>query len=107
MSDNIVVLITCSSGKEANKVKDILLKNKKAACINMAPKVDSYFWWEGKIDSCQEVLLFVKTRKNVFKEIVKLVKKVHKYTVPEIIALPIIDGNKDYLDWISDSVRKK
>ncbi|MFH1239489.1 MAG: divalent-cation tolerance protein CutA [bacterium] len=101
----IVVLITCPSQKEAIKIKDVLLKAKKAACINIIPRVDSFFWWKGKIDSCQEVLLIAKTRKDVFRKVVKLVKKNHKYTVPEIIALPIIAGNKDYLDWINKTVK--
>lgn len=101
----IVVLITCSSEKEARKIKDVLLKTKKVACINMVPRINSFFWWKGKIDSCPEVLLIIKTRKDVFKDIVNLVKKHHQYTVPEIIALPIIDGNEDYLDWITKTVK--
>ena len=102
----IIVLITCSSKKEATKIKDVLLTEKKAACINVfPPKVNSFFWWQGKIDSCSEVLLVVKTRRDVFKDVVSLVKKNHKYEVPEIIALPIINGNKDYLKWIDETVK--
>ena len=101
----IVILITCSSEKEAQKIKDVLLKAKKVACINIVPRVDSFFWWQGKIDSCREVLLIAKTRKDVFTDVIKLVKKNHQYEVPEIIALPIIDGNKDYLNWIDETVK--
>ncbi len=100
----IIILITCSSKKEATKIKDVLLNEKKVACINIIPQVDSFFWWQGKIDSCSEVLLLLKTRNNVFNDIVNVVKKNHKYEVPEIIALPIIDGNKDYLKWIKQTV---
>ena len=105
-ADYIIVMITCSSTREAGRIKKVLLEERKVACVNIIPAVDSFFWWKGKIDSCPEVLLLVKTKKSLFKEIVTLVKKIHKYEVPEIIALPIIDGNRDYLKWIGESVRK-
>jgi periplasmic divalent cation tolerance protein len=101
----ITVLTTCSSLKEAGKIKDVLLKTQKVACVNMLPRVESFFWWKGKIDSCREVLLIAKTRADVFKDIVHLVKKNHQYAVPEIIALPIIDANTDYLNWINKIVK--
>jgi periplasmic divalent cation tolerance protein len=104
MTDNIVIMITCSSKREAGKIKKKLLEAKKVACVNIISGVDSFFWWKDKIDSCPEVLLLAKTKKNLLKKIILLVKKIHKYEVPEIIALPIIDGNRDYLDWIEKSV---
>jgi len=104
MTDSIVVMITCSSKREANKVKKVLLEKRKVACVNIIPKVDSFFWWKGKIDSSLEVLLLAKTKKNMIKEIITLVKKIHSYEVPEIIALPIIGGNRDYLNWIEKEV---
>ncbi len=97
----LLIMITCSSRREALKIKKVLLEQRKVACINIIPKVESFFWWEGKIDSAPEVLILAKTRSAVFKEIVALVKKIHKYEVPEIIALPIIGGNKDYLKWLN------
>ncbi len=104
-SDTIIVMITCFSKREALKIKKTLLKERKVACVNIIPKVDSFFWWKGKIDSAHEVLLLAKTKKNLFKKIVTLVKKIHKYEVPEIIALPIVEGNKDYLKWIGETVK--
>ena len=105
MADNIVVFITCSSKKEALNIKDILLKEKKAACVNILGGIDSFFWWKNRIDSCREILLIIKSKRKLFNKIVALVKKAHKYEVPEIIALPIVEGNKDYLDWIGRSVK--
>ena len=105
MTDSIVVMITCSSKREANKVKKVLLEKRLAACVNIIPKVDSSFWWKGKIDSSLEVLLLAKTKKKMLKGIITLVKKIHSYEVPEIIALPIVGGNKDYLNWIEKEVR--
>ncbi len=100
----IVVLITCPSKDEGLKIAKALLENKLAACINVIDSLDSYFWWKGKIDYAKEVLLIVKTRLDLFNKVVELVKKLHSYTVPEIIALPILAGNKDYLRWIDESL---
>ena len=100
----IVLFITTDSAGEARKIAEALLEQKKAACVNIVPGVESVFRWEGKVDSARENLLVVKTKASLLDEVVNLVKKVHSYDVPEIIALPIIGGNKDYLDWIGKSV---
>jgi periplasmic divalent cation tolerance protein len=99
-TDRIIVLITTGSEAEAHKIAELLVKGKKAACVNIVPRVDSLFWWEGKLDSAQESLLLVKTKASLFPEIVELVKRTHSYEVPEIIALPIIAGSEDYLKWL-------
>lgn len=104
MTDSIVVMITCSSKREAVKIKEVLLKKRKVACVNIISGVDSFFWWKGKIDSSLEVLLLAKTKKKMLKEIITLVQKIHSYEVPEIIALPVIGGNKNYLKWIEREV---
>ncbi|MDH4300369.1 MAG: divalent-cation tolerance protein CutA [Dehalococcoidia bacterium] len=104
-TDRIVVLITAGSGEEARKIAKLLVKEKKAACVNILPGVDSLFWWKGKIDSARENLLFVKTRASLFPEIVNLVKEIHSYGVPEIIALPITGGSEDYLRWLDSACR--
>ena len=98
----IVVLITCPSQENADKIKKLLLEKKAAACINIIPGVSSHFLWQGKIDSAQEIMLIGKTTKNKLDNIIKLVKQLHSYEVPEIIALPIIGGSKEYLDWIEN-----
>ena len=100
----ILVMITCSSKKEADTIKTSLLKEKKAACVNIISGVRSFFWWKNKIDSADEVLLLVKTKTTNLKEIITRVKKLHSYEIPEIIALPIIGGSKDYLEWLNDSL---
>ena len=104
-ADKVVVLITTSSEEEAHKIAELLVNRRKAACVNIVPGVDSLFWWNEKLDSAHESLMLVKTRAALLPEIVNLVKGVHSYTVPEIIALPIIGGNQDYLEWIDKEVR--
>ncbi|MFH1032208.1 MAG: divalent-cation tolerance protein CutA [Chloroflexota bacterium] len=99
-----VVLITTGTVDEAERISTELLSHKKAACVNIVPRVSSRFWWQGKIDSSQESLLIVKTKISLLDEVVELVKGIHSYQVPEVIALPIIGGNSDYLDWIESAV---
>ena len=102
----VVIFITTSTEEEARKISESLLGKRKAACINIVSKVDSSFWWQGKLDSAQESLLIIKTKASLLSEIIALVKSVHSYEVPEIIALPIIGGNEDYLKWMDDEVRE-
>jgi periplasmic divalent cation tolerance protein len=102
----IVIFVTASSEKEAHKIADVLLSRRKAACVNIVPRVDSYFWWHGKIDSARESLLIIKTKASLLAKVVDLIKSAHSYEVPEIIALRVVGGNVDYLKWIDDSVRE-
>src|SRR4030042_47807 len=101
----IVVFVTAGSSEEAPKIADLLLDRRKAACVNIIPGVQSSYWWKGKIEASTENLLVIKTRASVLDEVITLVKKVHSYEIPEIIALPVIDGNRNYLKWIGDEVR--
>ena len=102
-ADGIIVLITAGSEEEAHKIAKLLINEKKAACVNIVPGVDSIFRWKGKIDSAREKLLLVKTRVSLLPEIINLVKQVHSYEVPEIIALPIVGGSKEYLKWLDSA----
>lgn len=102
---DIVLFITTASAEEAQRIADVLVKARKAACVNIVPGVNSLFWWQGKLDSAKECLLIVKSKASVLDEIVNLVKEHHSYDVPEIIALPIIGGNPDYLEWIGNEVK--
>ncbi len=101
---NVVVFIT-STDEEAPGIADVLLTQRKAACVNIVPGVNSLFWWDDKLDSTQESLLIVKTTAPMLNDIVALVKEVHSYDVPEIIALPIVGGNRDYLEWMNRVIK--
>ena len=101
----VVVLVTAKDKKEAHKISVQLIKAKLAACVNIVDKVDSIFFWAGKIDQAKESLLMIKSKKEKLARIIKLVKSLHSYEVPEIIAIPIIAGDKPYLRWIDAALR--
>lgn len=101
---HIVVFITAADAEEARLIADVLLQQKKAACVNIVPGLSSLFWWRDKIDSAKESLLIVKTRASLLDEIVELVKEIHSYDNPEVIALPIVGGSDDYLEWLDEVV---
>jgi len=105
MTDKIVVLVTCSSAKEARKIARAVVEGRLAACANilMSP-VHSVYRWKGTVESAKEILLIIKTTKTRFPKLKAEVKRLHTYDVPEIIALPIATGASDYLAWISESV---
>ena len=102
-ADRIIVLITAGSEEEAHKIAKLLVKQKKAACVNIVRTVDSVFRWKGRVDSARESLLLVKTRASLLSEIISLVKEAHGYEVPEIIALPIVGGSEEYLKWLDNA----
>lgn len=99
----IVIFITAADNSEAELLSRALVKNKLVACVNIVEKVQSLFWWQGKVDRAKEVLLIAKSRKANLVKIIKLVKLKHSYQVPEVIALEIVGGNRDYLKWIEES----
>ncbi len=103
--DNIVVLVTAKDHKQAKNIAKQLLTLKLVACVNVLKGVESFFWWDNKIDSAKEVLLVIKSQRSKLPDLIKTVQSVHSYQVPEIIALPIIAGSLDYLRWIDESVR--
>ncbi|MDI6641654.1 MAG: divalent-cation tolerance protein CutA [Elusimicrobiota bacterium] len=103
----IVVFVTCSSKEEAEKIATKIIDLKLVACVNVIPKIHSIYWWKGNVEKSNESLLIVKTKQKLFKKLISEIKKIHSYSVPEIIALPIIDGNKDYLAWIDESTINK
>ena len=104
-AEQIVVFITAGTQDEAQNIARILLDERKVACVNIVSGVESLFWWQGKIDKAAEYLLIAKSELSLLVKIVDTVKKAHNYEVPEILALPIIGGNRDYLEWIHSEVR--
>lgn len=101
MKDYIVVFITASSPGEGREIARALVEQRLCACVNVIDAVRSLYWWEGEVQDEGEVLLVCKSERARFPGIEQLVRKLHSYKVPEVIALPIIEGYGGYLDWIS------
>lgn len=102
MSDTVVILVTAPSIDEARKIGNALVEERLIACANIIPQVESIFYWQDKVCNEKEALMVIKTRKKLIEKIIKRVKALHSYTVPEVIALPIIKGSKDYIKWLKE-----
>ncbi len=99
-----VIYCTCPNEETANKITDELLNKKLVACVNTLSNIASKYWWKGNIETDKEILLIMKTRKSLFLKVKESISRLHPYETPEIIALPIVEGNPAYLNWINDSV---
>ena len=100
--DAVVIFCTVPNKNEAKKISNALLNENLAACISIIDKVESTFSWNSEICNEKEILLIIKTKKELFDKIESVIKAFHSYNVPEIIALPIILSSKDYLSWIEN-----
>lgn len=107
----LVVLITVPSRREATRIGRSLVHQRLAACVNIVPQVTSWFWWpdrarNNRVQTAREALLIVKTRRDRFRALERAVKTLHQYTIPEIIALPIVAGSQAYLAWVRKEARR-
>ncbi|MFQ5786768.1 MAG: divalent-cation tolerance protein CutA [Thermodesulfobacteriota bacterium] len=105
MSNYIVIYITTSSASEAKRIGRVLVEEKLAACSNIISPIRSIYSWHEKICDDKEALMVLKTKKKHFKQIVARVEKLHSYDVPEIIAIPIIEGSSKYLSWLNEETK--
>ena len=94
------VYITAKNRAEARKLAMLALDMRLAACANLFP-IDSIYWWKGKKEHAKEVAILFKTRAALVKRLIAGLRKAHSYDVPCIVAWPILEGNRDYLDWIA------
>ena len=100
--DGIVVLITASNEEEAAKIARALVEEKLAGCVNIIKNIRSIYSWKNAVEDEAETLMIAKTQKALFSTLMKKVKELHSYSVPEVIALPIVEGSEDYLKWLQE-----
>ncbi|MGC8787070.1 MAG: divalent-cation tolerance protein CutA [Anaerolineae bacterium] len=105
MAGHLVVLITASSTEEAQRIAHALVEERLAACVNLIAPIESVYRWQEQVQVDQEVLLIVKTTAAAIEKLAERVKQLHSYELPEIIALPILAGAKDYLRWIDEQTQ--
>lgn len=100
--DCVVVYVTCPTLALAEGIGEALVTEKLAACVNLIPQVHSIYTWEGMVQKESETLMVIKTLAEKLGTLEERIKSLHSYSVPEFIALPILEGSKDYLDWIRE-----
>ena len=101
----VIILVTTSSKMEAENIAQGLLEKRLIACANIIGPVSSHFHWHGNVEHAEEYLVLMKSRLNLFKDVSEHVKIVHSYEIPEILALPVIAGDQQYLGWLSVSLK--
>jgi len=100
----VFVYITTSGEEESKNIGEALVEERLAACVNIIPFIESIYLWKGKIEEDTESLLIVKTKSGNIDKIIKRVKEIHSYETPAILAVPIIEGSEDYLDYLDSEI---
>jgi len=105
MTDKIVVLSTCAGAEEAERMARVLVTEQLAACVSVVPNIRSFYRWQGALESSGEYLLIIKTSRSLFDAVKTEIEKLHTYELPELIALPIVEGAENYLNWLGQNLR--
>jgi len=107
MTDKIVVLSTCATPEEAEKLARVLLDARLAACVNVIPRTRSFYRWKGAIESAEECLLVIKSSRGLFASLTAALEKAHSYEVPEVLAFWVVEGAANYLNWLQTNLRRE
>ena len=105
MTDNIVVLNTCATEADAERLARALIDVRLAACVSVLPGVRSFYHWQGALETTSECMLLIKTSRALFPALKIEVEKLHTYAVPELLALPVVAGAENYLNWLNSGLR--
>jgi periplasmic divalent cation tolerance protein len=100
MTDKIVVFTTCGSEKEARKLASVLIEKHLAACVNITAPVTSVYRWKGVVEQAQEWMLVIKSRRERFDDLRVVLEAAHSYELPEVLAVPVVEGSPNYLAWV-------
>jgi len=106
MTDKIIVLTTCSTAEEAEKIAKHLVDQRLAACVSIASPVRSIYRWKAAVEDSQEIALVIKSRRDLWTRLETELRKVHSYEVPEMLALPVVEGLAAYLDWMDQELAR-
>ena len=106
MNEFLVVFVTVASPDEGDRLAHALVEERLAACVNRVGSVQSVYRWQGQVAQSGEELLIIKTKRELFDRLKKRVQDLHSYSVPEIIALPIVEGSESYLQWLGEQLLK-
>lgn len=104
MTDKIVVLSTCSTEEEAERLARLLVEARVAACVSVIPRMRSFYRWKGAIESTEECLLLIKSSRARFESLRISLEAAHSHEVPELLALPVVEGSPNYMNWLTDNL---
>ena len=102
----IQVFTTTEKKEDAEKIAKALVEKRLAGCIQVVGPIISTYWWKDNVETAEEWLCIIKSKKDIFNELEKSIKEIHPYEVPELIAMPVVAGSDDYLQWLSKELRK-
>jgi|ERR1035441_999960 periplasmic divalent cation tolerance protein len=105
MTDKIVVFTTCGSEEEARTLATMLIEKHLAACVNFTAPLTSVYRWKGKVEESREWLLIVKSRRELFNQLRIALEAAHSYELPEVLAIPVVEGSPNYLAWVDEETR--
>ena len=105
--EHIQIFTTTEKRKDAEKIAHILVQKRLAGCVQIIGPISSTYWWKKKIQTAEEWLCLIKSEKSLYKELEKTIKEIHPYETPEITAVPIVTGSKEYLRWLDEEVRRQ
>ena len=104
VTDKIVVLTTCNSQEQGAQLARHLIEHHLAACVNILPGARSFYRWKGEIEQAEEVVVIIKSRRDIFEKLREAIAHLHSYEIPEVIALPVVDGSDAYLNWLDREI---
>jgi periplasmic divalent cation tolerance protein len=105
MTDKRIVLSTAGSEDEARKIAHHLIEQRLAACVNIVPRIESVYRWQGKVESNRECLLLIKTSSTMFAQVRDAILELHSYELPECVEIAVEDGSSEYLQWVGESLQ--
>ncbi|MBI2909145.1 MAG: divalent-cation tolerance protein CutA [Chloroflexi bacterium] len=107
MSDFLQISTTTEKKEDAERIARVLVERRLAACVQIIGPIDTTYWWKGKVERNPEWLCLIKTRGDLYAEVERTIKEMHPYEVPEIVAVPIVEGLREYLEWVSKETGPK
>ncbi len=107
MPNFVQVVTTVASKDEGERIARTLLEQRLAACVQIVGPIESFYWWQGKINKSEEWMCIAKTEMRLFQQIEETMKALHSYEVPEILAVPVSAGSDDYLQWLAEQVHQE
>jgi periplasmic divalent cation tolerance protein len=107
MKEYIQIFTTTGRREDAEEIAQVLMQKRLAGCVQVIANLSSTCWWKGKIEKTEECLCLIKSEKTLYEQVEKVIKEIHPYEIPEITAVPIVAGSKEYFRWLDQELRAR